>query len=666
MPTLLVNKTNKWRILIMRMSNKKRGALTSVLCVIMVLCTLLSLGTVSVFAASATDEGLSFIDTEKYIAKNALAATPYTYEATIRFPAGFTGRGGLILGNYAEYPNPCFNFEIAEGGHPRFYVIDTRSGTPEILDITFDEVNVYTGEWIHLAIVRDNEDDALICYVNGVQAQSKALPSRATPHNLEKLVLGGDNRTNPKSNDQYFKGKMKDLSLYMDVRTAQEIKSDYKNSEVDFTELIGHWELPDDSVATGLIEDTGAFGNDFVLKNDSPYFSKKAPVEDYAFSMAVIGDTQCLNIHNPQNMHKIYDWIAENAEEKNTKFVIQLGDITDKDNPWEYALAKSCMQTLDGIVPYSIVRGNHDKVTNYDKYITQEEYGHMIAGSYDNTMRNIYYTLQVGNIKYLIFSLDIGTEKKMLTDWAGPVIEAHPDYNVIITTHIYLTVSGTHFSNAENAKPKKYNTSADAINSDVFWDTFVSKYENIKLVLCGHDPYDNILVTKHTGKNGNVVREVLIDPQGTDLNNQSSGGVGMVAMLYFSNDGKTVQVEYYSTVRERYFKEENQLTFTLEVVQSGDEAPDAGGHPKDNQQNTPGDDQNDNQGGNQAGADQNAGNNQAGGNQNTPGPQTSVTKTGLVVTTPMIIGVAAGGVGAFAVGGATGAVIGRKRKKKAS
>ena len=39
-------------------------------------------------------------------------------------------------------------------------------------------------------------------------------------------------------------------------------------------------------------------------------------------------------------------------------------------------------------------------------------------------------------------------------------------------------------------------------------------------------------------------------------------------MLYFSEDGKTVQVEYYSTAKEKFFKSVNQFTLELDVVEA--------------------------------------------------------------------------------------------------
>ena len=65
-----------------------------------------------------------------------------------------------------------------------------------------------------------------------------------------------------------------------------------------------------------------------------------------------------------------------------------------------------------------------------------------------------------------------------------------------------------------------------------------------------------------TGVNGNKVTEILIDPQHTDLN---YNGVGLVAMFYFSNNGKNLEIRYYSTVNDTYFMESNQLSVTLDV-----------------------------------------------------------------------------------------------------
>ena len=41
----------------------------------------------------------------------------------------------------------------------------------------------------------------------------------------------------------------------------------------------------------------------------------------------------------------------------------------------------------------------------------------------------------------------------------------------------------------------------------------------------------------------------------------------MIAVLYFSEDGKNVTVEYLSPVKNQFFLTENQFSFELDVVE---------------------------------------------------------------------------------------------------
>ena len=83
------------------------------------------------------------------------------------------------------------------------------------------------------------------------------------------------------------------------------------------------------------------------------------------------------------------------------------------------------------------------------------------------------------------------------------------------------------------------------------------------MVISGHDPYDEIVVSQVQGEKGNTVTQMLVDPQTTDANN---GGLGLVAMLYFSEDGKNVDVRYYSTIKKKFYQSINQFSLTLDVV----------------------------------------------------------------------------------------------------
>ena len=250
-----------------------------------------------------------------------------------------------------------------------------------------------------------------------------------------------------------------------------------------------------------------------------------------------------------------------NVESKKIKFVLGLGDITDDNTTAEWELARKNITRMNGVVPYSLVRGNHDGAANMNKYFPISEYKDVLGGVYlQNTIINSWQELVVGETKYLIFTLDYGANDAIL-NWADKIIAAHPEHNVIITTHAYLFRDGTTLDAGDVVPPS--NKGATYNNGDHMWDKLIKKHENIVLVLSGHDPCDNVVATQTKGDHGNVVTQMLVDPQGVD---KAQGGVGMVTMLYFSEDGKTMQVETYSTDRKAFYLEENQFTLTIDLV----------------------------------------------------------------------------------------------------
>ncbi|MBQ5808546.1 MAG: hypothetical protein IIW21_02175 [Clostridia bacterium] len=143
---------------------------------------------------------------------------------------------------------------------------------------------------------------------------------------------------------------------------------------------------------------------------------------------------------------------------------------------------------------------------------------------------------------------------------AGKLCDSYPDHNVIITTHAYLFRDGTTLDENDVCPP---SGSGNYNNGDDMWDKLVSKHENIVLVISGHDPSDLVVLTQTEGEGGNVVSQLLVDPQTTD---KTYEGLGMVAMLYFSEDGQNVTLQYYSTTKNMLFRSVNQFSFTLDTV----------------------------------------------------------------------------------------------------
>ncbi len=531
-------------------------------------------------AFAAPSKGMSFTADAKYTASKKFEKAPVTFEAWINLPATVTGRGGVILGNW-NGASQNVNFEIYENGVPRFYIENNGN-----FNHLFNNVHVNTGEWLHLAIVFNASQSTAKCYVNG-QLKQSVKSECTTPVEVKvPMRLGGDYRP---ANEQYFKGQIASVAVYSDERTAAEIALDMNGYGKEG--LIASYEL---SGASGnKISDTS--GNGYDMTNPVVWIDADDmdALPEFAYSFAVVGDTQRIAYNYKNDFAGIYDWILENAEANKTKFVMGLGDITEtmSGSDEEWTVAMDAITRLDGEIPYSLVRGNHDPVDYFNKYVKMDDYKDVIAGSHESNMLNTYHKFSVGDVKYMVFALDYGASNKVLA-WAKDIIDSNPDYNVILTTHAYLYRDGTTLDADDVCPPA---TTGGKNNGDHIWDKLASQCENIVLVLSGHDPCDNIIMTQEKGVKGNTVTQMLIDPQGAD---NTYNGVGAVAMLYFSEDGKDVTVRYYSTIKDKYFMSDSQFSMTLDVV--GDEEDNDGNqsnNSNNNNENNSGSNENENNGG---------------------------------------------------------------------
>lgn len=494
---------------------------------------------------SAADEpvGMEFTSTDFYWVDKPYEDAIYTFEAMIYMPEDITQRAGMLLGTSSD-AKPAVIYEIAEYGIPR---IDVHLEDGTTIYYSFNHTNLPANRWSHIAFVRDEAAGKIHCYVDGQVKESLNIAANDTVAARPKLAhrFGTFHYT---SMDLNFKGKIASMALYSDARTAEEIAADIQTPASDG--LIAHYELAD--YATGqadYIVDLTGNGYDI----HAAWLTEAPRIDDYSYSFAVVGDTQVITADHPEYTEKIYDWILANAESKNTKFVLGLGDITNDDTDAEWTVALENIRKMDGVLPYSLIRGNHDGEAQFDKYISYDAYTKNIGGSFDGSMRNTWQELKVGDISYLIMALDFCPSDEVLA-WAGDVVAKHPDHSVIVTTHAYLQQDASFVSDMQFGG---FNT------GEQMWEKFVSKHENIVLVISGHEPSDAVVVRQDEGAGGNVVTQMLVDPQGVDLYTTPTG---MVTMLYFSEDGKHVQVETYSTIEEKWYLLANQFDFRLDTI----------------------------------------------------------------------------------------------------
>ena len=514
---------------------------------------------------ASNDAGLTFKQSEHYKITGRLEKNPLTVEADILVSPSQSGRIGSIFGNYIGVRQDWL-LEIYENGVPRFYYHDASGN---VQDYMFDQVDVRTGEWTRIAFTFDYANRVMSFYMDGILMQAITVAQDIAPDATTfEFVVGGDNRSN---NGIYFKGKMKSLTAYSDVRTAEELQASVEKG----TNLYA------DDILVSFLLNENTPGNDIIDLTGNGYNIPKEWLDsyesdfDYAYSFAVIGDTQWLSKYAPAKMEGIYDWILENQDDKKIAHVFGLGDITEDWNTankeQEWIRAYSYISKLDGNISYSLVRGNHDESKYFLKYFANEAYMSQFDGFIaEGDIRCSYMTMTVGQTDYLFLTLDFGISDEMI-EWANEIVLAHPNHKVIVTTHGYQAFnqdpidfdnvpSSGGMGSANDVDTNVGNNYRGYNNGQQVWDKFLSKHPNIFLIMSGHTPFEDVVDLQTTGDHGNVVHQMVIDAQWMD---PQKGGVGMVCMLYFSEDGTQVAVEWLSTDTGKHYKEQNQFTLDL-------------------------------------------------------------------------------------------------------
>ncbi|MBT4845208.1 MAG: hypothetical protein HON92_07205, partial [Planctomycetaceae bacterium] len=133
------------------------------------------------------------------------------------------------------------------------------------------------------------------------------------------------------------------------------------------------------------------------------------------FSVVLLPDTQFYSEKYPETYINQTLWIRKQRTDNNIKFAIHLGDIVQtstKENEW--GNANRAMQILDGVVPYSMVPGNHDMVVKqrdsslYNKYFSparfkdRKWYGGHLGENNDNN----YCFFEQNDLKFMVISLE--------------------------------------------------------------------------------------------------------------------------------------------------------------------------------------------------------------------------------------------------------------------
>lgn len=540
-----------------------------------------------VFAESSTEgemTGLSGFSTEKfaYNVTQYFPTAPVTFEAWIKVPANMPNntRGGVIFGNYCQGNTKNIDYELVENGRLK-YGVNRSANSESSVDFSFTfNYDFRTGEWTHLAVVRNTASNTLSLYVNGVLAQT-ATDSDYDADSYSTYRVGF-NRANW-TTKRPFQGEIHSVAVYGDVRTSEEVATDMNAVNVSDNYLYGYWDLS--GVQTPApVKDLSANGADLEYIQLDTWYEADYDMTDGDYTMIVLPDTQRITKNAPEDATAMMEWIAANADALNCKFVMHMGDFTDGGNQLsEFGIASNYMSILDEAgIPWSMIPGNHDyddelastdNLVNfndafpYSKYSRNEWFG----GSFQmGSMENSYYKIEAKDgIKYLIFGLEFAPRAAVMS-WVERVIAANPDYRVIVTTHYYLDNDGFRFT--ENSYGYAKAADYTGMTGEEMWE-ILRKYGNVNMVFGGHIITDDLVYSVDQGDNGNDVVQMLVNAQGVSL----SKGEPLMLIIKFTNNGETMDFYYYNPLNDTYYNIQNRFSLEASVITSESSEPETGG-----------------------------------------------------------------------------------------
>ncbi len=269
----------------------------------------------------------------------------------------------------------------------------------------------------------------------------------------------------------------------------------------------------------------------------------------------------------------------------------------------EMPAAKAAFGIISGKLPFSVVPGNHDydamwsdsrwpPITDARKLtsLTRETLGALHAGGLDN-FKGVFtnatggffadkpwyvasyndgadsaQTFSAGGHTFLHLGLEMSPSDEVL-DWAHSVLRANPGLPTIVTTHDYLNTDGSRTSNPiidmKSVDPE-HNSPQN------LWDKFISKNDQIFLVLCGHE--HGQAYREDLNDAGHKVYQILADyqdrgqvsvdlgvPLGKGIGGQVPVGIGdgWIRLMQFSLGGSLplIHVRTYSTFYKAFSTE---------------------------------------------------------------------------------------------------------------
>lgn len=315
---------------------------------------------------------------------------------------------------------------------------------------------------------------------------------------------------------------------------------------------------------------------------------------DKAFTVVVIPDTQsyhgkgCKSTPDStdpvtnKNLEAQVRWIRDHLADQNIVFVSHVGDIVDKNNADQWAVAKQHLDLLRGVTPFSLTVGNHDMTSKGDARLFQQ---HFPAASFasepwylasytharkdQNVSANNVNSAQLfsaGGVGFIHLSLECNAPDDVLA-WADALLKKHADRQALVTTHMDLGIldkpkEEKGYIHDAKGRMRWVKIHGERGNTgEQMWDKLFRRQANLRLIFCGDQSRVTALRLTTPADDGHAVTSLLSDYLSQPV----------LRLLRFVPDEKRVHVLTYDVMQQvlvedtPYVHEPDQHQFTLDL-----------------------------------------------------------------------------------------------------
>ena len=273
-----------------------------------------------------------------------------------------------------------------------------------------------------------------------------------------------------------------------------------------------------------------------------PLYPQTTSEPDYSFFWFT--DTQHYAKKYPETFHKMTKWMAENIDTYNTKYVFFTGDVVHNfDDKEQWAVANEAMKQLDGVVPYTMIGGNHDvgKTTEdrdyYLSYFGKKRFSgnkNITSWMEDGMGRCDVFT--INDTDYIVLGFSYGISISSGIRWMNQRLAEYPNHHAILLQHDYMTTDG------------QLSDAGKQVHAGV-----VVKNPNVFMVLCGHRYNCTLLVTSINDAGDylsyRTVYNVMMNYQAFE-----NGGDGYLAIIRVYENDKMFTIDTYSPTLDDWYR----------------------------------------------------------------------------------------------------------------